>query len=127
MVIALALGLVALGGCYSPGNEYERSTGRYVDDKALASSVENALEDHPIYKLDDVEVTAYRGTVQLSGFVNSQVQKDQAGDTASRVAGVQRVENNISIKPLPLKQDAGNGGQNENGNNAQPATNRTSN
>jgi osmotically-inducible protein OsmY len=107
MIAAITLGAIISMGCHSTGDRYERSTGQYIDDKALASAVEDALENHPIYKLDEVVVNAYRGTVQLSGFVSSQEQKDEAGEVASQATGALNVENNISIRPGPLQQPEG--------------------
>ena len=104
LVIALAIGAMAWTGCRTVGTEYERSTGQYIDDKTLVSRVQDALKADPVYKLDEVTVHTFRKTVQLSGFVSSQEQKDRAGDIATHVAGVQSVENNLSLKPSPLQQ-----------------------
>jgi osmotically-inducible protein OsmY len=106
VVAVLSLSVLAWTGCHSTGSQYDRSTGRYVDDKALTSRVEDALKDHPVYKLEQVEVRSYRGTVQLSGFVATENQKEEAGETASRVAGVYGLENNISVMPDPLRPEA---------------------
>ena len=97
--LALCLGLpmaVGLSGC--AGDRYERSTGQYIDDQALAMRVRDALGDNPQYKFDGVNVTAFRGTVQLSGFVATNDQKSKAGEIAKTVQGVQNVENNITVK-----------------------------
>jgi len=83
-------------GC--AGNRYERSTGEYIDDKALNSRVRSALADHPEYKFGDVNVASFRGVVQLSGFVNTPEQKRTAGTIAEKVQGVRSVENNITVK-----------------------------
>jgi hypothetical protein len=104
LLAAVTLGAVASTGCHSTGSRYERSTGQYVDDKAMVRNVEEALENDPVYKLDEVRVTSYRGTVQLSGFVTSEEQLERAGEIAADVPGVQTVDNNVSIKPAPLRQ-----------------------
>jgi len=109
VLVAITLGAMGSMGCHSTGDRYERSTGQYIDDKALAKTVKDALENHPVYKLDAVEVSAYRGTVQLSGFVSTQGQKDEAGEVAAQGVGVLKVENNISIRPGPLQQQDGEG------------------
>lgn len=100
--LAACLGLPIAGaiffGC-AAGDQYSRSTGEYIDDKALTRRVNGALDDSPQYKLDDVDVKSYRGNVQLSGFVNSEEQKERAGEIARTVEGVLSVANNISIKP----------------------------
>ena len=83
-------------GC--AGNRYERSTGEYIDDKSLSSRVRGALSGNEQFKFDDVKVTAFRGTVQLSGFVNTEDQKTKAGELARTVYGVKNVENNITVK-----------------------------
>jgi len=102
IAVALAIGCSAAVGVLATGcagDRYERSTGEYVDDKALSVRVHSALGDNPEYKFGEVSVKSYRGVVQLSGFVNTVDQKRIAGDIAARVENVRRVENNISIKP----------------------------
>ena len=51
-----------------------------------------------MYKYPDVKVTTFKGTVQLSGFVDTHAQKSQAGTLAKNAAGVKSVVNNISVK-----------------------------
>ena len=87
---------VILMGC--TGTRYERSTGEYIDDKALNARVKSALADNPEYKFGDVNVTSFKGTVQLSGFVNTTDQKRMAGSIAERVKNVKTVENSITVK-----------------------------
>ena len=98
--LALCLGLsvtaTLLTGC--KGDQYSRSTGEYIDDKALAYRVSGALHDNAEYKFSSVDVKSFRGTIQLSGFVNTQEQKTRAGEIAKQVQGVQNVENNVTVK-----------------------------
>jgi hyperosmotically inducible protein len=102
LLMALCLGItattavVSLTGC--AGDRYNRSTGEYIDDKGLSSRVNSALNDNPEYKFEGVNVTTFRGTVQLSGFVNTEDQKSKAGDIAKGVQGVKDVVNNITVK-----------------------------
>jgi osmotically-inducible protein OsmY len=101
LMVAVFIGLpvwVLTGGTGCAGSRYERSTGEYIDDKAVASRVRSALGDNPEFKFDDVIVVAYRGTVQLSGFVNTSDQKQKAGEIAKTIQGVRNVENNITVK-----------------------------
>jgi BON domain len=101
LCFALSLGLATaavtgLSGC--AGDRYERSTGEYIDDKSLTARVKGALGDNSEYKFSDVNVAAFRGTVQLSGFVNTSDQKRKAADIAEKVQGVKDIENNITVK-----------------------------
>jgi hyperosmotically inducible periplasmic protein len=99
LALSLVLPLAILSGATGcAGDRYERSTGEYIDDKTVTARVQNALGDHPDYKFTDVNVTTYRGVVQLSGFVNTAEQKQRAKTIAARVQGVKSIENNISVK-----------------------------
>lgn len=89
-------GAFTLTGC--AGNQNERSTGQYIDDKSLVVRVHDALHDNPEYKFDNVDVNVYRGTVQLSGFVNTSDQKSKASEIAKNVQDVKDVVNNITLK-----------------------------
>lgn len=101
VVFCMGLSLMAVGigvtGC--AGDRYNRSTGEYIDDKGLNVRVKSALNENPEYKFGDVNVASFRGTVQLSGFVNAPDQKSTAGRIAKGVEGVKGVENNITVKP----------------------------
>jgi osmotically-inducible protein OsmY len=93
-----ALPLVGvLTGC-NTGNRYEQSTGEYIDDHNLSSSVKRALGADNLYKYGDVNVVTFKGVVQLNGFVNTKDQKSRAGDIASKVDGVKEVKNNVTVK-----------------------------
>ncbi len=99
-LLCAALSLAAVTsftGC--AGNQYDRSTGQYIDDKSLTLRVHNALANNPDYKFGDVSVNVFRATVQLNGFVNTQDQKSKAEEIARGVQGVREVQNNLSIKP----------------------------
>jgi hyperosmotically inducible periplasmic protein len=95
-LLAGTTAIITTTGC--AGNKYDRSTGQYIDDKSVISRVNHALNDNPDYKFNDVNVDAFRGKVQLSGFVNSSEQKSKAYDIAKGVDGVQDVINNITVK-----------------------------
>ena len=96
-LVVTPIGLGTLTGC--AGDRYSRSTGEYIDDKALTSRVKGVLGDADGYDFSGVNVSAYRGTVQLSGFVNTDKAKDKAEEIARTAKGVQEIENNITLKP----------------------------
>lgn len=86
-------------GVGGPAVEVERTTGQKVDDKQAASRVKDALDDNVAYKFPDVEVNAYGGKVQLSGFVATREQKNKAEEIAkSMVGNGMTVENKITVK-----------------------------
>ena len=103
-VLGLVIGLGALPlllgvtGCTTTGSRYEQSSGERIDDHGTSSRVRAALANDSQYKYDEVNVETFKGTVQLSGFVNMRDQKNRAGDLARKVRGVNDVENNITVK-----------------------------
>ena len=96
LCLGLPVAVTGLTGC--AGDRYERSTGEYIDDKGITVRVKSALGDSPEYKFKDVNVTSFKGTVQLSGFVNTSDQRRRAAEIAEKVQGVRKVENNIILK-----------------------------
>jgi hyperosmotically inducible protein len=84
-------------GCVA-GDRYNRSTGEYIDDSSIDSRVKDALNENPEYKFEGVNVTSFKGNVQLSGFVDTYAQKYTAGGIAKQVQGVKDVENDITVK-----------------------------
>jgi hyperosmotically inducible periplasmic protein len=88
--------VTVLTGC--AGDRYHQSTGEAIDDETISMHVRSALSDDTQYKYDDVSVKTFKGTVQLSGFVNASAQKDRAETLAKGVEGVKDVENGITVK-----------------------------
>ena len=74
------------------------STGEYVDDSVITTKVKSLLGNDDFFKSFQISVETYKGTVQLSGFVNSQQAVDKAGQIARSVQGVKSVKNNLIVK-----------------------------
>ena len=78
--LALALSvpvLLGIVGCDHRNGElaeHERTAGEEMDDKNLNASVRSALNADSV-KYPDVQVAAYRGIVQLSGFADTREHK----------------------------------------------------
>jgi hyperosmotically inducible protein len=88
--------IAGLSGC--AGDRYNQSTGEHIDDASTTTRVKDALGRDNLYKYPGVNVTTFKGTVQLSGFVDHRAQKEQAGMISKNVEGVKDVVNNISVK-----------------------------
>jgi len=98
---------IALSGTGCAGNRYQRSTGAYIDDKAISTRVKTALFRDPNVSGFDVHVNTFRGDVQLSGFVDTPEQKEHAAAIAREVAGVRSVTDNLEVKPRPAMGTTG--------------------
>ena len=90
VVLSVALGCA--------GTSHKESTGEYVDDSWITSKVKAAFVNDKTLGASEINVETFKGTVQLSGFVNTRDQKSRAGDLAKKVEGVRNVENNITVK-----------------------------
>jgi hyperosmotically inducible periplasmic protein len=75
----------------------DKTTGEVIDDNTVNASVKAALIGNKTTKAHDINVETYKGVVQLSGFVETAAQKDEAGKVAAGVDGVKSVSNNLSI------------------------------
>lgn len=81
------------------GLKGERTTvGNTVDDGIITAKLKSALLADPNVKSFDIAVLTRKGAVQLSGFVDSQAQIDQAIAIAYKMDGVTSVGNEMSIK-----------------------------
>jgi hyperosmotically inducible protein len=74
------------------------SSGEYMDNTVITTKVKSLLAKDDFLKSFQISVETYKGTVQLSGFVNTQETKDKAGQIAGSVKGVQSVKNDLIVK-----------------------------
>lgn len=96
-LLIVAVGLAAFtSGC--AGTATRASTGEMIDDSVITAKVKTELIRDEFVKARDVNVDTFRGTVQLSGFVEREEQKQRAGEIARQVTGVSDVVNNITVK-----------------------------
>lgn len=96
LLLTLAAAPVALiTGCsVFQGKE---SAEEHVDDKTITANVKTALYADPGVKANEVNVTTFKGVVQLSGFVEDQSQKQRAGEIARQTKGVVDVHNDLVV------------------------------
>ena len=83
----------------SPALAQKKSAGELVDDGTIAASIKAGLLDHKSTSSMQINVESYKGTVQLSGFVETQAEKDAAGKVATNTEGVKKVINSLALAP----------------------------
>ncbi len=91
-----ALVLTLLSGCMATTGE---TLGEYVDDTSITTAVKAKLAADNSQTLTRVGVETVRGTVHLTGIVDSREARQRAGDLAGQVKGVRGVVNNIQVRP----------------------------
>jgi hyperosmotically inducible protein len=87
--------IVLIVGC---ANSPKESSEEYVSDAWITSKVKSALLADPQVSGLDIQVETYKGIVQLSGFVASREQANEAEDVARSIEGVKDVENRMTIR-----------------------------
>jgi hyperosmotically inducible protein len=104
LLLATALALSAalgMAGCAGQRGESQtqRSAGEFTDDAAITAKVKSAIAtDVGARTAAAVNVDTYRGTVQLTGFVDDKQTAERAEAAAKKVSGVRAVKNAIRLK-----------------------------
>jgi osmotically-inducible protein OsmY len=80
------------------GTRTTESTGEYVDDSAISNKVRAQLIGDKDLNMFKIDVTTFKGEVQLSGFVDNAAAKARATQVAQSVEGVKMVHNNLVVK-----------------------------
>jgi osmotically-inducible protein OsmY len=94
-VIAGAM-LVSVVACAPTATR--EGTGEYIDDSMITTKVKAAFAGDPTVKATQVQVETFKGTVQLSGFVDSRESAQRAMELARGVKGVKSVKNDTVIR-----------------------------
>ena len=106
LAIALGLGMATLVvGCNraetaatTTATAAPVTVGTALDDTVATTRVKSALLSDQEVKGFDIKVETRKGTVLLSGFVDTALQMDRAIATAKTIEGVQAVDNGITLR-----------------------------
>jgi osmotically-inducible protein OsmY len=94
MVLGVSIFLTV--GCQSN----PQTTGHYIDDTAITTSVKTHLAtDGPLKTMTQISVKTVENTVYLTGVASTLEAKNRAEEIAGQVEGVQKVVNDITIQP----------------------------
>lgn len=74
------------------------SAGEVIDDSVITTKVKALLAKDDLLKSFQISVETYQGTVQLSGFVNSQKAVDKAASITKSVKGIKSIKNDLIVK-----------------------------
>lgn len=92
----LMFAMMLLGACASTTTS--ESTGEFFDNSLITVKVKSKLVDDPATSFLSIKVVTYKGVVQLSGFVDSDKEKQRASELARSVEGVKDVKNDLVVK-----------------------------
>jgi osmotically-inducible protein OsmY len=95
--LAASLVLVLASGCaVSRGQE---SVGAYIDDVGITTLVRSRFFEDKDVAGSSIGVETLNGTVMLSGFAKSTLERNKAESIAVGVKGVTSVRNEIAVRP----------------------------
>ena len=92
--------LVALSGCQTTTG---KTAGETMSDASISTAVQMKLTSDRLSNFSRVDVDTERSVVNLSGVVETEEQRAQAGRLARQVDGVARVNNNLQVQNQPTK------------------------
>ena len=110
LLVAAVLGSTAIAGCAATSDEEsaaaaqkesaatQQTAGDVVDDSVVTAKVKAKLVDDPVTKAYQINVETFKGTVQLSGFVDSAEARSRATQLARDVGGVKDVKNSLQVR-----------------------------
>jgi osmotically-inducible protein OsmY len=95
MLAALLASALVIGCSSSPT---QQSAGQAIDDGVVTAKVKAALVADPVTKAHQINVETFKGTVQLSGFVETDEARSRALQLARDVDGVKKVKDAMEIR-----------------------------
>ena len=109
LLVAAVLGSTAIAGCASTAGQQspeagqtpaagQQTAGEAVDDSVVTAKVKAKLVDDPVTKAYEINVETFKGTVQLSGSVDSEEARSRATQLAKDVGGVKGVKNSLQVR-----------------------------
>jgi osmotically-inducible protein OsmY len=94
--LMLLMLIVSFVACASTSKQ--EGAGEYVDDSVITTKVKSLIAADDFLRSFQISVETYKGIVQLSGFVGSQMAVNKAGEIARGVQGVKSVKNDLIVK-----------------------------
>jgi len=101
LMALLAVSSVACSSTSETRGDAERTgakAGRVIDDSVITGKVKAALIADPTTKAHQIEVETFKGTVQLSGWVDSDTARERATEVARNIEGVRDVKNSLGLR-----------------------------
>lgn len=99
LAFAALAGITIIGTTGCAVGRGQQTAGSYVDDTAITTAVKARFIEDKSVAASSISVETLNGTVQLSGFAKSNVEKMQAENLARGVKNVRSVRNDIVVRP----------------------------
>ena len=96
VLLAAVMGSTLIVGCSSAPTQ--QSTGQAIDDGVVTAKVKAKLIEDPVTKAHQINVETFKGSVQLSGFVENEQTRNRALQLAKDTAGVKNVKDALEVR-----------------------------
>lgn len=96
----LMLGCLSILGLPFTAFAADETAGQYIEGSTITAGVKAKFLADPDIKSLDISVNTEKGTVTLTGMVDTQAEIDKAASIASKVDGVTKVDNQLKLKTL---------------------------
>lgn len=95
---------VALTTILSVGCSSTRPTSEQIDDAGITAAIKGKFAADPEINPFNIDVDTMEGRVRLSGQVDDDATRDEAGRLARNTAGVRSVDNDVTIGKKTARQ-----------------------
>ncbi len=96
----LMVGSILMAGSLLVAGCNNLKLGSSPNDKAFTTEIQAKLFDDSVLKMRDIHVASAKGTVTLTGTVNTDLEKAAAERVAGRADGVKSVVNQLVVSPV---------------------------
>lgn len=96
--IVLALAISILGGLAACQATTGKTASQTMNDASVTAAVQSKLTADRVDNFTRVDVDTEKGTVLLSGVVQTSAQRARAEELTKQVDGVKRVRNHLQIQ-----------------------------
>jgi osmotically-inducible protein OsmY len=96
LLVAIAMSGAMLVGCSSAPTQ--QPAGEAIEDGVVTAKVKAKLIEDPVTKTHRINVETFKGTVQLSGFVETEQARTRALQLAKETAGVRNVKDAMEVR-----------------------------
>ena len=95
LLLAAVMGSSIVGCTSTP---QQQSTEQAIDDGVVTAKVKAKLIEDPVTKAHQITVETFKGSVQLSGFVETEQARSRALQLARDTAGVKNVKDALEVR-----------------------------
>lgn len=96
LLLAAMLSSTMIAGCSTAPTQ--QPAAEAIDDGVVTAKVKAKLIEDPVTKAHQISVETFKGTVQLSGFVETEQARSRALQLAKGTAGVKNVKDALEVR-----------------------------